>query len=172
MKGHNGIDIVAPYGTPIYAFKGGRVANVEFQDSGYGGQVRIIDDEYEYIYAHLSKIDTKIGYRVNKGDKIGEMGNTGFVVSGATPFWKHNPYAGTHLHFGIRPLSKEITPFMVQYPSGDQRYLAVWNNGFKGSVNPTDYMEEMESAEDKKMKPYLLTMLSLLNKMITLIKKK
>ena len=61
---------------------------------------------------------------------------------------------------------------MVQYASGDQRYLSVWENGFKGSVNPTDFMENMESAEDKKMKPYLLTMLSLLNKMIALIKKK
>jgi len=172
LKGHNGIDIVAPYGTPIFAFKGGKVVNVEFQDGGYGGQVRIMDDDYEYIYAHLSKIDTKIGYRVNEGDKIGEMGNTGFVVSGATPFWKYNPYAGTHLHFGIRPFSKEKTPFMVQYASGDQRYLSVWENGFKGSVNPTDFMENMESAEDKKMKPYLLTMLSLLNKMIALIKKK
>ena len=115
LKGHNGIDIVAPYGTPIFAFKGGKVVNVEFQDGGYGGQVRIMDDDYEYIYAHLSKIDTKIGYRVNEGDKIGEMGNTGFVVSGATPFWKYNPYAGTHLHFGIRPFSKEKTPFMEEF---------------------------------------------------------
>ena len=38
------------------------------------------------------------GQTVKKGDQIGEMGNTGFVVPAPS---KYNPIAGTHLHFGV-----------------------------------------------------------------------
>mgnify|MGYP001598751291 FL=1 len=171
LKGHNGIDIVAPYGTPIYAFKKGHVVNTEFQNGGYGGHIRIMDNDYEYIYAHLSKIDVKNGWFVEEGQKIGEMGNTGFVVSGSTPFWKYNPYAGTHLHFGIRPYSQEGTPFMVHYPSGDERYLLLWENGFKGSIDPKTFIEpNLETQKEKQTKTILLTMVSVYNQLIALIK--
>ena len=47
---------------------------------------------------HLSSILVKEGLTVSRGQKIGTMGNTGHVVPAPTP---SNPYAGTHLHFGL-----------------------------------------------------------------------
>jgi murein DD-endopeptidase MepM/ murein hydrolase activator NlpD len=103
--GHNGIDIVRPWGTPILAVDDGLVVEVRELSTGYGKHVRFVNkDEFEFTNGHLSRIDVKPGDRIKAGQQIGLMGNTGFVVSGPTSFWKLNPYAGTHLHFGVRKL--------------------------------------------------------------------
>lgn len=107
LAGHNGIDIVAPWGTRLFAVADGEVIEAKDSPEGYGLYVRTLSygpDGEEWTYGHLSKIAVKAGDKLRKGDYIGNMGNTGFVVSSqdANGFWKYNPYLGTHLHLGVR----------------------------------------------------------------------
>jgi hypothetical protein len=66
------------------------------------------------------------------------MGNTGFVVSGNTPYWEVNPYAGTHVHFGLR-----------LYKDGQ---VQNYDNGFKGSINPLPYFLDPKLKSTKILK--------------------
>jgi len=122
VGGHNGIDIVRPWGTPILAVTDGLVVDLKESATGYGKHIRAISpDGFEFTYGHLSRIDVKLGDKVKAGRQIGLMGNTGFVVSGATPFWKANPYAGTHLHLGVRKVThvpNPLEPASLIYLSG------------------------------------------------------
>lgn len=141
--GHNGIDIVRPYGSQIFCVSAGLVVETLNKDTGYGSNVRVLgDDGYEWIYAHLSKIDMNcvLGKRVTRGEPIAKMGNTGFVVSGATPYWKDNPYAGTHLHLGKRKVDiwNGTGQWNVTYFSGTPQeirgVIRDYNNGTFGAV--------------------------------------
>ncbi len=88
---HNGIDIANRPGTDIVASVGGTVRWANYVD-GYGNTVLIrhtIDGKtYETLYAHMNRIDVKIGQSVKQGQKIGEMGSTGRST-------------GPHLHFEV-----------------------------------------------------------------------
>lgn len=146
LQGHNGWDIVAPHGTPIKAVMGGKVVEVKDNPNGYGKHVRLLCDTYdgtpgkhEWVYGHLHRIDVVLGQTVARGTQIGLMGNTGFVVSGATPYWATNPYAGTHLHLGVRcfiPWDGTGT-YNFSYPSGDKGTIKDYNNGYFGALNFT-----------------------------------
>ncbi len=86
---HNGIDLAAPYGTPVYAAAGGTV-----ELSGwYGeyGRCVIIGhaDGSKTLYGHNSKLNVSVGQTVKQGEKIAEVGSTGNST-------------GNHLHFEIR----------------------------------------------------------------------
>lgn len=109
--GHNGIDIVRPWGEPLFCVEGGIVVEALNKQTGYGTHVRVLSDEgREWTYGHLSAIAPTCNYgeRINAGDPIGSMGNTGFVVSGDTPYWGTgaNKYQGTHLHLGYREVER------------------------------------------------------------------
>lgn len=94
---HNGLDFAAPHGTPIYATADGVVVFAGRQ-SAYGRLIKIKHDfGYETRYAHLSKIRVKNGQRVSRGERIGDMGNTGRST-------------GTHLHYEIRSNGKAVNP--------------------------------------------------------------
>ncbi|MBQ2389849.1 MAG: M23 family metallopeptidase, partial [Clostridia bacterium] len=54
---------------------------------------------YYTQYMHLNAVLVKEGQTVARGQKIGTMGNSGFVVP--TPAYGSNSYAGTHLDFGV-----------------------------------------------------------------------
>lgn len=150
--GHNGIDLVAPWGTPIFAVKGGKVVEVKDTPSGYGKHIRILSNDtdglLEWVYGHLSRIDVSVGQIVSEGFQVGLMGNTGFVVSGATPFWKTNPYAGTHLHLGVRPLKPATTSWDISYPTGDKANVVSYNNGYFGSVDPMQFLTGLAPIPD------------------------
>ncbi len=152
LAGHNGMDLVAAYGTPLYAVESGIVLFTENSAFGFGGQTKIITETgNEWTYAHQSKIYVTIGQKINEGDYIGDMGNTGFVVSSqnAGGFWHYNPYAGTHLHLGLRKV-KEWTPTDPNYHLflGDKKWVVLdYNNGFKGAVDPKNLLN---------LKPYWL----------------
>lgn len=152
---HNGIDVVAPWGTPIYAVEGGRVTSVKNSPDGYGKHCRILtDDGNEWTYGHASENLVKVGQRVKEGEMIQKMGNTGFVVSGATPYWQYNPYSGTHLHLGLRRIKNNV--------------VQDYHNGYFGSV---DFRNMLNSEEQtKEIITLQLTVISLLNQIISLLR--
>jgi lipoprotein NlpD len=87
---HEGIDIAAPKGTPIYSAADGEVVFSGWGPTGYGKMV-IIKHQHHLttVYAHNSKILVKKGVRVKQGQKISLMGSTGRST-------------GPHLHFEVR----------------------------------------------------------------------
>ncbi|MDP1689768.1 MAG: peptidoglycan DD-metalloendopeptidase family protein [bacterium] len=92
--GHNGVDISAPIGTPLYAALDGTVlgtGNTDLVRSCYsfGKWVLIVHGNgLSTLYAHLSSIDVVKGQQVSTGQMIGLSGMTGFAT-------------GPHLHFGV-----------------------------------------------------------------------
>lgn len=94
---HDGIDIGAPTGTPIWASAPGRVLYVG-QQRGYGKLV-ILKHEQEMVtvYAHNHRNLVKEGQKVKQGDRIGLVGQTGRST-------------GPHLHFEIRKATKPRNP--------------------------------------------------------------
>ncbi len=94
---HNGIDFAAPTGTPIYSTAEG-VVTFSGRQRGYGIVVKIRHAfGFETVYAHLSKSRVKVGQRVERGDRIADMGSTGRST-------------GSHLHYEIRIDGKPINP--------------------------------------------------------------
>ena len=94
---HAGTDFAAPHGTAIYATADGVVTHAGWS-SGYGRLVKIQHEfGIETRYAHQSKIRVKVGQRVSRGDRIGDMGNTGRST-------------GTHLHYEVRVGGKPVNP--------------------------------------------------------------
>lgn len=144
MKGHNGIDLVAEHGTLLLAVEAGKVVEVKNDPNGYGKHVRFITSRsynglnMEWTYGHCDDILVEVGMSVKAGEPIATMGNTGFVVSGSTPFWKFNPYAGTHLHLGCRLVEKSA--YGWAYPgSAVKIWVLDYENGYKGAVDPLPY---------------------------------
>ena len=86
---HEGVDMLAPMGTPIYAVVSG---TVNFRQNRLGGNAVSLagDNGNRYYYAHLSRYEGA-GRRVNQGDIIGYNGDTG------------NATGVPHLHFEIHP---------------------------------------------------------------------
>lgn len=125
LKGHNGHDYVAKHGTPLLAVEDAKVYDINPSKGGYGMYVRLWATDKknkeirEWTYGHLSEIKCKAGDKVKAGDCIGLMGNTGFVISDSNGngFWHFNPYAGTHLHLGLRKynLKGEIQNYPGDY---------------------------------------------------------
>ena len=86
---HQGIDIAAPVGTPIKAADGGTVTFSGWQ-SGYGYLIIINHGNgYQTYYGHCSALHSKVGDKVEKGEHIANVGNTGVST-------------GPHLHFEVR----------------------------------------------------------------------
>ncbi|MCK5130207.1 MAG: M23 family metallopeptidase [Clostridiales bacterium] len=96
-KYHNGIDMGAPSGTPIYASKPGTVRTAGTA-RGYGLYVKIQHDGgVETRYGHCSQLLVKKGEKVKAGQIIALVGNTGIS-------------SGSHLHFEIRVDGKPVNP--------------------------------------------------------------
>jgi murein DD-endopeptidase MepM/ murein hydrolase activator NlpD len=96
---HEGNDIFAEPGTPIRAVVGGRVENIGWLFySGWRVGIRADDGRY-WFYAHMSGFAPGLGdgERVQAGDVIGRVGNTGY---GNTP--GHRDEFIYHLHLGIQ----------------------------------------------------------------------
>lgn len=96
-KMHNGIDMAAPEGTPIYAAKGGQVSIAAYSASA-GNYVQINHgDGYRSVYMHMTGYTVKPGQYVAQGQLIGYVGNTGASK-------------GNHLHFGISLNGSYVNP--------------------------------------------------------------
>ena len=98
-KHHDGIDISGTgYRSRVFAVAAGTVVEVGYRN--LDGNYVIIEHGNNIFtqYAHMYQALVSEGQTVRKGDQIGEMGNTGYVVPAPS---KNNPTAGTHLHFGV-----------------------------------------------------------------------
>ena len=89
-RGHSGLDIAAPEGTPVVAADAGEVLKAYWNADGYGGLVIIAHPSgYETWYGHLDSFSVAKDQPVKRGEQIGLMGSTGFST-------------GSHLHFEVR----------------------------------------------------------------------
>lgn len=76
--GHRGVDIAAPYGTPIYASDSGTVVEVVSMHPSWGNYVTIDHGNgYKTLYAHMSSFAVQLGDTVTQGQVIGYVGSTG-----------------------------------------------------------------------------------------------
>ncbi len=90
LRGHNGIDFLTPTGTPIVAIDSGVIEQAVYNDpTGFGHFIKVRHAWGEALYAHLSRIDVRVGQQIVQGNVLGATGNTGFTF-------------GPHLHFAIR----------------------------------------------------------------------
>ena len=96
---HNGVDLKAKYGDPVYAAGNGKVVFTGVS-GGYGNLIVVAHGHgLQTYYGHLSKIYAKVGQRVHRGTLIGRVGATGRVT-------------GPHLHFEIRKNGKAQDPLL------------------------------------------------------------
>lgn len=125
--GHNGIDLAAAAGTPVYAADEGTII---FEGWGQNhswmlspaGICIIINHGGSYAgYAHLSSTVVNKNQKVTKGQLIGYVGSTGAAT-------------GPHLHFEMLPLSPNF------------------KNGFAGRIDPTPYIEISNKATEAQIK--------------------
>jgi murein DD-endopeptidase MepM/ murein hydrolase activator NlpD len=97
-RGHAGLDVAAPEGTPILAIDDGEILKAYWNGDGYGGLVIIAHvSGYETWYGHLDSFSVAPGERVKRGQRIGDMGSTGFST-------------GPHLHFEVREDGQLLDP--------------------------------------------------------------
>lgn len=118
---HYGCDFTAPTGTDIYATGDGRIKAVNMKQRGYGHHV-IIDHGYGYetIYAHMQDIHVQKGQRINRGEVIGTVGNTGTSTA-------------PHLHYEVHKSGKKIDPI----------------NFFYNDLNSAEYERMLEISSQK-----------------------
>jgi murein DD-endopeptidase MepM/ murein hydrolase activator NlpD len=99
-RGHAGIDIAGPYGSPVVAMADGTVTVAGWAE-GYGITLVIAHgDGYSSRYAHLDSMEVGYGDRVDGGDVIGYVGTTGYST-------------GPHLHLEVREHGALIDPLLV-----------------------------------------------------------
>lgn len=143
MVGHNGMDLRAKHGTPIYASHDG-LGSYQVDAKGGHGVVLITDKEYDgvdgvssywkTIYWHMpdplkepklaSPLADKTGFtQVKMGDLIGYADNTGNST-------------GDHLHFGLKPVAKG--------ENWGTWYNLEQNNGYYGAVDPEPYLPKFD----------------------------
>lgn len=159
IKGHNGLDLQAYHGQPVYASHDG-VAFYEVDSSGGNGVVIITNQPYDYgqgqayfksIYWHLcdhekepkytSQVYTlqqqgsgsSIGVPVKQGQQIGWADSTGLS-------------SGDHLHFGLKPVNPGVHPTFGDSPDMVGDYISVEpNNGYLGAIDPTPYLDASQN---------------------------
>jgi murein DD-endopeptidase MepM/ murein hydrolase activator NlpD len=117
---HHGDDVFAPLGAPILAVATGTVFSVGWNPVG-GNRLWLRDGKGNLFYfAHLSAFTPLAvnGSKVNAGDVLGFVGNTGDAQG--TPY---------HLHFEIHP-------------------VGLLGEGYDGAVNPTSYLLAWKHLQD------------------------
>jgi len=98
---HDGVDIVAPKGTPIQAAASGEVI---FSGWGPGGYGRIVILQHQAnvitIYAHNHENLVQLGQHIRQGESIATVGQSGRAT-------------GNHLHFEVRHKAVPISPYKL-----------------------------------------------------------
>lgn len=142
-KFHQGTDIGAPTGTPLFAFKPGviqELRRVGRGDAGYGNSVYWTDsDGNGHLYAHLDSFAKGLsaGMQIKKGQLLGTVGSTGRS-------------SGPHLHWETSTDPKDVGRGgpTIKDPLDKYGYMTP----FEGKVLPTDKLEnprEPSSPDDQ-----------------------
>lgn len=113
--GHNGLDFVYEFRTPVYACNAGTLtAGVEKDDNGnfkgYGKYVTIVGEGFKTTYAHLD--ETTTSRQIKRGELIGYGDSTGFST-------------GHHLHLTVKLVDN----------TGN---VLNRDNGHDGAIDPTN----------------------------------
>ncbi|WP_102224646.1 M23 family metallopeptidase [Acidimangrovimonas sediminis] len=94
---HPGQDIAAKWGSPLYSTADGVVVRAGWV-RGYG---KLVEIQHSFglttRYGHMSRIAVKVGERVSRGERIGDMGSTGRST-------------GSHVHYEVRQGDKPVNP--------------------------------------------------------------
>lgn len=95
---HTGIDVSAPRGAPIRATANGRVISAR-RESGYGKVIEIDHGHgFRTVYAHAAEITVRRGERVERGDLIGRVGETGLT-------------SGPNVHYEVHVDGRPVNPY-------------------------------------------------------------
>jgi len=105
VRPHEGIDLTAPRGTPIYATADGKVLEAGYRPGGFGRKI-LLDHGYGYqtLYGHCEKVLVEPGQNVKRGDVIGLVGSTGLSKS-------------PHLHYEVHINGRPVDP--INYYAND-----------------------------------------------------
>ncbi|HER08905.1 MAG TPA: M23 family metallopeptidase [Bacteroides sp.] len=105
VRPHNGIDLTASRGTPIYATADGKVIQAGYSTGGFGNRI-ILDHGYGYetLYGHCSELLVKTGETVKRGEVIAKVGSTGLSKS-------------PHLHYEVHVDGRPVDP--INYYAND-----------------------------------------------------
>jgi murein DD-endopeptidase MepM/ murein hydrolase activator NlpD len=105
VRRHEGIDLTAPRGTPIYATADGKVLQAGFRAGGFGRKI-LIDHGFGYrtLYGHCDRVLVTPGQMVKRGEVIGRVGSTGLSKS-------------PHLHYEVHVNGRPVDP--VNYYASD-----------------------------------------------------
>ena len=107
---HTGIDLVAPFGSPVFAADDGVVALVGATSTGYGNYVVIAHaGGFDTLYGHLSTALVSVGQVVTQGTPVGLEGSTGNST-------------GPHLHFELRVNQRPVDPAPYLPPGAPSAY--------------------------------------------------
>lgn len=96
--GHPGIDLRAPLGSDVVSMDAGTVTDIVEQQQGYGRHIYVADTDGKVaLYAHLGLIMVEVGDSITAGQKVGEVGMTGWTT-------------GPHLHLEVVQDGNRINP--------------------------------------------------------------
>ena len=118
-KAHNGIDVAAPIGTPIYAAEDGVVVKTGNQDlycrKGAYGRFIVISHNNNLVtlYGHLSSVNVRDEQMVQRGDFIGYVGKSGYATGPhlhLTVYSKPTFYMGQSRSCGAMPYGGYLNP--------------------------------------------------------------
>lgn len=143
---HNGVDIDGRMGDPVHAPAGGRIKAAG--RNARSGNFIIIDHGggVESSYSHLSRQDFRQNQRVEAGDVIGAVGNSGRVRSRTGD--------GSHLHYVVRVGGREVDPISYRFadsagPAGEEPD----GTNAVGVVQDTDPVEMAAASSGERLIP-------------------
>lgn len=130
-------DFPRPGGSPVYAWKDGRISDVNRWNYSYGNHIRMAhNDGSRSLYAHLSSILVSLGQRVAAGTQIGRVGTTGNST-------------GNHLHFEAQGASFNPASGASGTSTGDP---LGWVNPFSALLAPFNAAKEAASSKLSSIK--------------------
>jgi hypothetical protein len=98
---HSGVDFPAPMSTPVYSARSGEVVWAGWRDGGWGFLVTVAHGHgLRTMYAHLSRIDVRVGVWIGQGVRVGLVGASGHAT-------------GPHLHFEVRVKGAAVDPLQA-----------------------------------------------------------
>jgi hypothetical protein len=105
VRPHEGIDLTAPRGTPIYATADGTILQAGYRAGGFGKKI-LVDHGFGYrtLYGHCEEVLVQPGQLVTRGEVIGKVGSTGLSKA-------------PHLHYEVHMNGRPVDP--INYYAND-----------------------------------------------------